>query len=325
VVVTLAFFGQRPPFYQMPRPQPTLQPPRGDNAAMQWTPWQHPTDAGFTLRGWHTRPRGKPLLHFLHGNGFCGLAYEPLLKHLHPHYDLWLSDAQGHGQSDHGGRFVGWNRSAELAMAALHAQGKAFSDVPHFGLGHSFGGVLTALILGSREHRFERAVLMDPVIMPPAMLFGLSMASIAGLAQHAPLARQARGRRHHWPSREVAFAQLHGRGVYKGWADEALQAFVDHALKADEQGGVTLCCQPSREAEVFSTGPERLWAQLGRVRTPTTVLQAQHTFPFARDGVKQWELVNSSVNVVVQPGGHCFMQEDPASAARAVLSGLACG
>jgi pimeloyl-ACP methyl ester carboxylesterase len=157
--------------------------------------------------------------------------------------------------------------------------------------------------------------------MPPAMLFGLSMASIAGLAQHAPLARQARGRRQHWPSREAAFQQLHGRGVYKGWADEALQSFVDHALKPDDQG-VTLCCQPSREADIFSTGPERLWTLLGRVRTPALVLQAQHTFPFVRDGVKRWQLVNPCVTVAIQPGGHCFMQENPASAAQAVLSGL---
>ena len=36
---------------------------------MQLLPWSHDTSAGFTLRGWHTPPSGKPLLHFLHGNG----------------------------------------------------------------------------------------------------------------------------------------------------------------------------------------------------------------------------------------------------------------
>jgi pimeloyl-ACP methyl ester carboxylesterase len=295
---------------------------RSDNQPMQWTAWQHPTSEGFTLRGWHSRPRGKPLLHFIHGNGFCGRVYEPLLRRLHPHFDLWLSDAQGHGLSDHGGRFVGWNRSAELALEALHTQGGAFADVPHVALGHSFGGVLTALILAQRGHRFERALLMDPVLMPPAMLFGLSLASVAGLAQHAPLARQARGRRHHWPSRDAAFELLHGRGVYKGWADEAFQAFVDHALKDDAQGGVSLCCEPDREADIFSSGPERLWTLLGRVRTPTRVLRAQHTFPFVLEGVRHWQAILPALQVAVQPGGHCFMQEDPEAAAQAVLKGL---
>ncbi len=99
---------------------------------MDLIPWQHPTRHGFTLRGWHSRPSGKPLLHFLHGNGFCGRVYEPMLTHLGQHYDLWLSDAQGHGDSDHGERFVGWNRSADLAVEAFKAQGQAFAGVTPF-------------------------------------------------------------------------------------------------------------------------------------------------------------------------------------------------
>ena len=86
--------------------------------AMQLIPWSHPTSAGFTVRGWHSVPSGRPLLHFLHGNGFCGRTYEPMLRHLAGHFDLWLSDVQGHGDSDHGGIFIGWNRNAELAVEA---------------------------------------------------------------------------------------------------------------------------------------------------------------------------------------------------------------
>ncbi|NUL20695.1 alpha/beta hydrolase, partial [Agrobacterium tumefaciens] len=74
---------------------------------MQLIPWSHSTSAGFTLRGWHGQPSGKPLLHFLHGNGFCGRTYTPLLQALAEDFDLWLCDIQGHGDSDHGGRFLG--------------------------------------------------------------------------------------------------------------------------------------------------------------------------------------------------------------------------
>ena len=55
---------------------------------MHLLPWSHPTSAGFTLSGWHTPPSGKPLLHFLHGNGFCGRTYEPMLAGLAEHFDL---------------------------------------------------------------------------------------------------------------------------------------------------------------------------------------------------------------------------------------------
>lgn len=74
---------------------------------MQLIPWSHECAEGFTLRGWRTPASGKPLLHFLHGNGFCCLAYQPLLMGLGEHFDLWLCDVQGHGDSDHGGVFRG--------------------------------------------------------------------------------------------------------------------------------------------------------------------------------------------------------------------------
>jgi pimeloyl-ACP methyl ester carboxylesterase len=293
---------------------------------MQLIPWSHPTRDGFTLRGWHSPPSGKPLLHFMHGNGFCGRTYEPMLRHLGAHFDLWLSDAQGHGDSDHGDRFVGWNRSADLAVEALRQQGRVFADVPHHALGHSFGGVLTALILGDQHRLFQRAVLLDPVIFTPTMLLGASFAEVTGVIKHTPLARQARARRDHWPTREEARAALTGRGTYKGWSDEAMDAFIAHALSAsppgdgpDSPAGVRLKCRPSREAEVFGSMPDRLWSLLGRVRTPTHVLHAERTFPFVSESVRRWTQQNDAVSAQQVQGGHCFMQERPRDSAEAVL------
>jgi len=288
---------------------------------MQLIPWSHPTSAGFTLRGWHSAPSGRPLLHFLHGNGFCGRTYEPMLRQLAEHFDLWLSDAQGHGDSDHGGKFVGWNRSADLAVEAIKAQGQAFAGVPWFAVGHSFGGVLTSLIVAEQPKLFQAAVLLDPVIFTPSMLLGASVAELTGVMRHTPLARQARGRRDHWASRDEARANLTGRGTYKGWADEAMDAFLTHAL-ADVEDGVRLKCRPSREAEIFGSMPDRLWSLLARVRTPVHVLHARHTFPFVSESVARWTGLNDHVSAQQVPGGHCFMQEHPADAARLVTAQL---
>lgn len=288
---------------------------------MQLIPWSHPTSVGFTLRGWHSAPSGRPLLHFLHGNGFCGRTYEPMLRQLAEHFDLWLSDAQGHGDSDHGGKFVGWNRSADLAVEAIKAQGQAFAGVPWFAAGHSFGGVLTSLIVAEQPKLFQAAVLLDPVIFTPSMLLGASVAELTGVMRHTPLARQARGRRDHWASRDEARANLTGRGTYKGWADEAMDAFLTHAL-ADVEDGVRLKCRPSREAEIFGSMPDRLWSLLARVRTPVHVLHARHTFPFVSESVARWAGLNDHVSAQQAPGGHCFMQEHPADAARLVTAQL---
>lgn len=182
---------------------------------MQLIPWSHECAEGFTLRGWRTPVSGKPLLHFLHGNGFCCLAYQPLLMRLGEHFDLWLCDVQGHGDSDHGGVFRGWNRTAELAVEAFQAGRGEYGDVPRFAVGHSFGGVLTGLILAAEPELFERAVLLDPVLFSRRMLGVMGAAALVGLHQRHALARKAASRRSHWPDREAALALLQGRGIFK--------------------------------------------------------------------------------------------------------------
>lgn len=288
---------------------------------MQLYPWAQPTSAGFTLRGWRSVPSGKPLLHFLHGNGFCGRTYEPMLQHLAESFDLWLCDVQGHGDSDHGGRFHGWNRSAELAVEAFQANRAMFGEVPCFAAGHSFGGVLTSLILAREPALFQRAVLLDPVLFTPTLIGVMALSDVVGLYRRNTLARKARARRSQWPDRTAAFAALQGRGMFKGWSDESLRSYVNHALK-DVENGVELKCRPSREAEIFSSFPRRLWPSLAKVRTPTQVIYGQTSYPFVAKSVARWCALNPVVSGQVVPGGHCFMQEDPRASAERVADFL---
>jgi len=289
---------------------------------MQLLPWSHATSAGFTLTGWHSPPSGKPLLHFLHGNGFCGRTYEPMLADLAEHFDLWLCDVQGHGDTEHGGRFHGWNRSAELAVEAFEAGRGIFGEVPRFALGHSFGGVLTSLILARHPQLFQRAALLDPVLFSKAMMGVMALSELVGLHRRNVMAQKSAARRRHWPDRANAFTLLQGRGIFRGWTDPALQAYVDHALKEAADGGVELKCRPSREVDIFSSFPKRLWPSLGKIGTPTLLLYGNKTYAFVGQSAKRLSGLNPAVSIAEVPGGHCFMQEHPADTAARVLAFL---
>lgn len=285
-----------------------------------FTPWTHASaTTGLHLRGWSTPPSGKPLIHFLHGNGFCGRAYEPMLRLLAADFDLWLSDAQGHGDSDPGLAFAGWNLCAQAAREAFDAHRPAFGDVPVHAVGHSFGGVLTTLMLAQQDQPFTRAVLLDPVLFPPAMVLGAQVVHTTRLGRFTGLARAALNRRSHWPDREAARLYLKERGVYRSWAHESLQAFVDHALRDAEQGGVELKCPPWLEAAIFSSAPQRLWASVRGIRVPTLLAHGRQTMPFVQQGAQRAVRINHrAIHLEEVEGGHCFMQETPAVAARLV-------
>lgn len=288
---------------------------------MQLIPWSYHTEPGFTLRGYRTAASGKPVIHMLHGNGFCSRMYQPMLQQLAQHFDLFLSDAQGHGDSDHGGAFVGWNRSAALANDAWLAHKSLYADVPVYGIGHSFGGVLTALIHTSGHSPFAAAVLLDPVLFTPSMLTVMRSLQGVRLYHKNPLAKAALRRRQHWPDRDTAYAYLHNRGMFASWHPDALAAYIEHALKPTEHG-LSLKCLPQREADIFASYPEKLWQQLSQPCPPVTVIYAKHSYDFIAKAVRKWQQRNTAVSSTVFPGGHCFMQEQPELAARQIQDAL---
>lgn len=284
---------------------------------VQLTPWSYQTTEGFTLRGSHSRPSGKPVLHFLHGNGFCSRMYQPMLEQLTDTFDLFLSDAQGHGDSDHGGTFVGWNHSAVLAGQAWQAHQALFGSVPVYGAGHSFGGILTSILHTTDSSPFAATLLLDPILFTPSMLRVMATLSSIRLYQRNPMVKAALRRRQHWPDKQTAFNYLNGRGMFKNWQPAALNAYIDHAMKPDNTG-LTLKCQPQREAEVFGSYPQKLWQQLSRTDKPVYAIYGEQTYPFIEKSLHKWQRLTPALKTSKIAGGHCFMQETPEIAAKAL-------
>lgn len=275
-------------------------------------PWAYAVGDGFTIRGQRSEPSGKPLIHFLHGNGFCGLTYWPFLSRLLPEYDLFLHDIQGHGESDVGDCFLGWNGNADLVYQVWQKYRGDYAGLPVIGAGHSLGGVLTALIAAKQRQCFKALVLLDPVIFPPQMLWVMQAFKLLGLRSPNPLVKRTLNRRNVWSSQEEAKRHLAGKGMFKGWDDSALNAHVCYALKTEDAHQVTLKCPPFREAEIFASFPENLWSSLKSIEQPTSVIYGDRTYRFVRQSAGKLTAKNPLIKTQQFPGGHCFMQEQPA-------------
>lgn len=306
-----------------------------DSLKHRLQPWSHRTSAGFTVRGLRSAPSGRPLIHFIHGNGYAGLIYEHMLAPLLEHADLFISDIQGHGESDHGGRFQGWNRTAALCEEVLNRflpdyqeayREQCPSDpdgaLPVLGLGHSFGGVMTSLMMARSPQLFTRAVLLDPVLFSPNMLRLMAASNTVGLWRRNQMATRARKRRSHWPDLNAAHANFHERGIFRGWDERSLRSYLDHGLHPHQQGGVGLKCAPEREAEIFGSYPRRLWPSLRKVSTPVHLIYGNRTYPFVGESAKRWQRLAGQVTTEVVPGGHCFMLERPEDTAERIIGAL---
>ena len=284
--------------------------------------WERRTSAGHLVTGWHSEPSSRPVVHFIHGNGYNSLVYKPLLERLAGEYDLFLSDVQGHGASEANGDFLGWNRTSELCEETWRAFAPLWQGQRHYAMGHSFGGIMSLLMMERDPALFDRAVLLDPIIFSRRMLWVMRLGTWLGLWQNNGFSKKTRQRRRSWPDRATALESLEGRGMFRGWTPEALQAYVDHALM-EQDGQVALRCPPELEAAIFAGYPRGLWRAMKRLHTPSHVIHGESTYDFVRDSVARWVAFNGNVTAEALPGGHCFMQQAPGTAAERVRAALA--
>lgn len=288
---------------------------------MMLFPVEETVDAGIVIRGWRSKSAGRPLVCFLHGNGFCGPVYLPMLKELHKDFDLLMLDIPGHGVSD--SIAVDWNQAAELVHQAMIRQLDALAPQTIYGLGHSLGAVLTLLSAHRHPDTFKSIVLLDPVLFPQRMLLLMRAAKLLKLTQLVhPLVRPTLKRRRQWQSANAARDYLSGRKIFHGWTHEALQAFIDFALQSDDSGGVELRCHPNTEAHYFATLPQGLWKALRGVTCNTTCIMGEDTYPFALEAVQSAAQVSANITKMTVPGGHCYMQQDPLNAARCIKTSI---
>lgn len=273
---------------------------------------------GLILSGYMSPASCRPVLHFIHGTGFCSLTYWPFLKHFTNDFDLFLHDVQGHGESESGERFGGWNRSASNALELMAAKADYFSKRPVFGLAHSFGAAVSLLMAAKAPHRFDGLILMEPVLFSAQQLRMMGLLRLFRLIGQNPMARKARRRTQTWSSKETAWAYLHQRGIFRGWDDASLAAYIEHALIHHEDGRVSLKCPAWLESQLFSTYPAGLWRQVKALNVPTILIRGDRGYTSLAKTANRAAEMNPNINVRTLRGGHCFMQEAPSQAAATV-------
>jgi pimeloyl-ACP methyl ester carboxylesterase len=223
---------------------------------------------------WDTAGPGAPWLHFAHATGMHGALYARLLAPLADRFRIVASDARGHGRSAGfwpelaAGDLVEW----EVFGADTLAIAAAVDDsAPWLLAGHSMGGSASLLAAVAQPARVAGLVLIDPPMIP----FALARAALAaGARTPNPMADAAEKRRADYPDVASARDRWRGRGVFGGWADEDLEAYLEDGLRAT-QTGVTLACSPAWEAATFRGVSHRIEGALAALDRPFALVAGE--------------------------------------------------
>jgi pimeloyl-ACP methyl ester carboxylesterase len=261
-------------------------------------------------------PPDAPLIHLAPANGFPPESYRPLAAGLTPAFrvrgyrprPLWPRSRPHDVRS--------WHQLADDLLSDL----ASLTDEPVLGVGHSLGGILSLYCAVRQPERFRGLALIDPVVMPRRLLPLLWAMRRLGQQHRFPLARGASRRRDRFASLEEARARLRGRGAFTDFTPEALDGYLEGALRPDPEGGLRLAWPREWEAHIFAMVPIDSWDFLSRLRVPLLIIRGTRSELMIDASWQTLARRLPQARLVSITGGHMVPMEQPAAVAAAIMA-----
>jgi pimeloyl-ACP methyl ester carboxylesterase len=204
----------------------------------------------------------------------------------------------------------GWPHLVEQWIASIRE--------PVYGVGHSLGGYLNYLAAVRRPELFRAIVLLDAPIIGPFRGSLLGATKHLGIVDRVTPAGATRDRRSHWRTREEARAHFLGRKIFRSFAPQCLDDYLDHGL-VEKDGALRLKIDPAIETQIYRTIPHDMMRHLARLRVPAAFIGGADS-----DVVRRVRLAGMRPKFAFHevPGGHLFPFQHPREAARSIARAL---
>jgi pimeloyl-ACP methyl ester carboxylesterase len=223
-----------------------------DLAYFEWKAHRHETDR---------------VLLFVHATGFHARVWDRTIAALEGGDRVIALELRGHGRSEKKGPY-GWDTMGEDVLRFVEAL-----DLRRIvGIGHSMGGHAMTQAVAHAESRFERLLLVDPVIMDPAIYAQRATDPTWSDASEHPTSK----RKNDWTSWTEMLERFSSRHPFTLWNRHVLEDYCRYGVLPNPDGpGFVLACPPRVEASIY-TGSARgdIYGAIRGIRIPVTVLRA---------------------------------------------------
>lgn len=270
---------------------------------------------------------GKPILHFVHANGFPSLTYTPLFEHWERVFTVEFIALFGtdttYPPDNH------WQSLTHQVLDNIDKICKKHS-VPHVvAVGHSVGAVTTLQACTIDPTNISQIIALDPSLLMGKNSFITQCAKIADHALHrlpkcqhyfmdkiSP-AGKSKHRKETFDSREIAHDSLRPKGLFKVFDENTFKLYIEHGF-LPKDGKVSLAIPKAVEVAIFRTMPSLYWAKSLTLFRPTTLIAGQDSY-FTHIGSYHKVANKWGIDVIYTNGTHMFPLEYPNEVAKLVL------
>jgi pimeloyl-ACP methyl ester carboxylesterase len=219
-----------------------------------------------------------PLALLHHANGMCAATWTLVAELLANEYRVIAIDARGHGDSSAPTAPDGYPMQAfvdDLVGVTRALLAEAGHARIAYGIGSSFGGIVTAVAEATSPGLFERIAMLDPPIHPDTALRA-RLDPTGGIVDPRPqIAAQARRRTAIWPSRDAARSAWISKPMFAQWQPRAFDLYLQEGFRDRSDGAVELKCRPDVEATIFAnSGDLDIYAVAPTIDAPVLLVRA---------------------------------------------------
>ncbi|MBM3179847.1 MAG: alpha/beta hydrolase [Chloroflexi bacterium] len=254
-----------------------------------------------------------PSLLFLHANGYPPACYRPLLARLARSSHVTAMLQRPLWEDSRHEDIHDWTSFSDDLLRFLDENE---SRAPTTVLGHSMGGTAALRAALRQPQKFQRLILLDPVLLPPSFIALWNIALTFKFAHRLhPHIASALNRRREFDDLELLFERYRDRPTFKYMDDNALRAYIQGITRPKENGGYELIYSPEWESRVYYASIWRdmdLWRALPKLKIPTLIIRGAETDTFWESTARKATRLNPSICVkTIESATHLVPLEQP--------------
>jgi pimeloyl-ACP methyl ester carboxylesterase len=252
----------------------------------------------------------KPLINFVHANGFPAGSYKTFLRYFKPNYTIIAHEKYGHDQ-----RFPiqkNWQYLVDELIYFLSKQKE-----PVICIGHSFGGVISFMAACKRPDLIKGVIMLDPPAMTGILGIAFKLAQKTKYIDKITPAGRSKNRRSQWPIHTDLAKLFSTRKLFKNFDQRCLQDYSESAVK-QKNNALELNFTAQAETAIYRNIPTHLSSFKNKLKVPAVLIYGENTDLFPHYFFKRFAKKNKKIDLQSIKGGHMFPLEYPMETAEMI-------
>lgn len=264
----------------------------------------------------------KPVLHFVHANGFPAKVYTPLFELWQPYFSIETIELLGTNTNypidEH------WQGLTQQVLDNIENVCQKHSITKLVAVGHSVGAMTTLQAMHKDPTHIAQTVLLDPSLLMGKDSLLCQGAKLADTLINAHYfvdkinpAGKSKHRRDVFGSRHSAQQNLQHKTLFARFDKRCFDLYIQHGF-VEQDDAFTLAIAKKYELAIFRTIPSVYWLHKPIIYRPSTIIAGKDSY-FTHRGAYQKAQQRWGIAVLYTQGSHMFALEYPQATAKLVL------